>query len=173
MIRAKDYWTAGGLDGRFFAHNEEIDLCWRLHQMGKRIFCFPESYVYHVGGGTLPKSNPRKTFLNFRNNLTMLWKNLPEDELKHVMRVRWFLDYLAAFQALIQKRNWGEFKAILSARRAFKKWRHEFERLPSHLEKSDGHREKLPSCTHDGRKKYSLLWQYYVKGHKLFETLPE
>ena len=103
----------------------------------------------------------------------MLWKNLPEDELKHVMRVRWFLDYLAAFQALIQKRNWGEFKAILSARRAFKKWRHEFERLPSHLEKNGGHREKLPSCTYDGRKEYSLLWQYYVKGHKLFETLPE
>lgn len=106
MIRAKDYWDAGGLDGRFFAHNEEIDLCWRLHRMGKHIFCFPESTVYHVGGGTLPKSNPRKTFLNFRNNLTMLWKNLPDDELQHVMRIRCFLDYLAAFQTLLFNRNW-------------------------------------------------------------------
>ena len=173
MIRAKDYWAAGGLDGRFFAHNEEIDLCWRLHQMGKRIFCFPESYVYHVGGGTLPKSNPRKTFLNFRNNLTMLWKNLPEDELKHVMRVRWFLDYLAAFQTLILNHNWGEFKAIFSARRAFKKWRHEFERLPIRLDGVVKHRENIPSCTNDGRKKYVLLWQYYVKGRKFFSSLSE
>lgn len=74
MIRADDYWSADGLDGRFFAHNEEIDLCWRLYQTGRKIFCFPQSTVYHVGGGTLPKGNPRKTFLNFRNNLTMLWK---------------------------------------------------------------------------------------------------
>lgn len=73
---------SGGLDGRFFAHNEEIDLCWRLHQMGKRIYCFPESEVYHLGGGTLPKTNSKKTFLNFRNNLTMLYKNLPDNELK-------------------------------------------------------------------------------------------
>ena len=79
MIRADDYWSADGLDGRFFAHNEEIDLCWRLYQAGRKIFCFPQSTVYHVGGGTLPKGNPWKTFLNFRNNLTMLWKNLPED----------------------------------------------------------------------------------------------
>ena len=141
--------------------------------MGKRIFCFPESYVYHVGGGTLPKSNPRKTFLNFRNNLTMLWKNLPEDELKHVMRVRWFLDYLAAFQTLILNHNWGEFKAIFSARRAFKKWRHEFERLPIRLDGVVKHRENLPSCTNDGRKKYALLWQYYVKGRKVFSSLTE
>ncbi len=61
MIRADDYWSADGLDGRFFAHNEEIDLCWRLYQTGRKIFCFPQSTVYHVGGGTLPKGNPRKT----------------------------------------------------------------------------------------------------------------
>lgn len=69
LIRAADYWRVGGLDGRFFAHCEEIDLCWRLRQRGRRIVCYPESEVYHVGGGTLPKSNPMKTFLNFRNNL--------------------------------------------------------------------------------------------------------
>ena len=92
MIRSKDYWDVKGLDARFFAHNEEIDLCWRLRIRGRKIVCIPESYVYHVGGGTLPKSNPMKTFLNFRNNLTMLYKCLPEEELKPVMRWRWWLD---------------------------------------------------------------------------------
>ena len=96
MIRSHDYWEAGGLNGRFFAHSEEIDLCWRLRSRGRDIYCVPDSQVYHVGGGTLPKNNPMKTFLNFRNNLTMLYKNLNDKDLKHVMRVRWWLDYLAA-----------------------------------------------------------------------------
>ena len=92
LIRSTDYWAVNGLDARFFAHNEEIDMCWRLRIRGRRIVCIPDSYVYHVGGGTLPKGNPMKTFLNFRNNLTMLYKCLPDGELQHVMRWRWFLD---------------------------------------------------------------------------------
>ncbi|MBQ2293175.1 MAG: glycosyltransferase, partial [Bacteroidaceae bacterium] len=88
MIRAEDYRAAGGLDGTFFAHMEEIDLCWRLRSRGRGIVCIPQSCVYHVGGATLNKSNPRKTYLNFRNNLLMLYKNLPENELSHVMFVR-------------------------------------------------------------------------------------
>ena len=76
FIRLKDYREAGGLDGRFFAHMEEIDLCWRLRARGRGIVCIPQSEVYHVGGATLAKENPRKTFLNFRNNLLMLYKNL-------------------------------------------------------------------------------------------------
>ena len=121
MIRAKDYWKVGGLDARFFAHNEEIDLCWRLRIRGRRVCCVPDSFVYHVGGGTLPKSNPMKTYLNFRNNLTMLYKCLPDEELKPVMRMRWFLDYLAAWEMLLLKRNWGDFRAVYRARRAFKR----------------------------------------------------
>jgi hypothetical protein len=93
---------------------------------GSKIYCIPESDVYHVGGGTLPKGNPMKTYLNFRNNLTMLYKNLPDNELKHVMRVRWFLDYLAAFETLILNRNFADFKAIFKARRAFKNWIDDF-----------------------------------------------
>jgi GT2 family glycosyltransferase len=162
MIRSKDYWNAGGLDGRFFAHNEEIDLCWRLRLMGRKIFCIPESKVYHVGGGTLPKGNPMKTFLNFRNNLTMLYKNLPENELKTVMRVRWFLDYLAAFETLILNHNVKDFKAIFKARRAFKHW------LPNFKED----REKLQAGRTENRvkerKTYSILWQYYIKGKKVY-----
>lgn len=165
MIRSKDYWEAGGLDGRFFAHNEEIDLCWRLRLMGRKIYCIPESEVYHVGGGTLPKSNPMKTYLNFRNNLTMLYKNLSDSELKPVMRMRWFLDYLAAFEMLILGRNWGDFKAVFKAREAFKKWRSDFEEDRRRIQ---GNRtEKDVPQIFDS----SILWQYYAKGKKTFKDL--
>ena len=166
MIRSKDYWNVGGLDGRFFAHNEEIDLCWRLRISGRRIYCLPESFVYHVGGGTLPKSNPMKTFLNFRNNLTMLYKCLPDEELHHVMRVRWFLDYLAAWEMLILKHNWGDFKAIFRARRAFKRWRKDFD-ADRELIQATRTEERVPQ-----RRPFSLLWQYYVKGRKRYSDLP-
>jgi hypothetical protein len=166
MIRSKDYWEVGGLDGRFFAHNEEIDLCWRLRIRGRRIVCTPESYVYHVGGGTLPKRNPMKTFLNFRNNLTMLYKCLPDKDLKTVMRWRWWLDYLAAWEMLILKRNVGDFKAIYRARKAFKCWRKDFEADRKVIQASRVAKE-IPE-----RRGFSLLWQYYVKGRKTFSTLP-
>ncbi len=165
MVRAKDYWQAGGLDGRFFAHNEEIDLCWRLRLQGKKIYCIPESEVYHVGGGTLPKSNPMKTYLNFRNNLTMLYKNLSDDELPGVMRVRWFLDHLAAFEMLLLKRNWGDFKAVLKARRAFKAWRCDFDEDRRKIQTS--RLEGKIAGLYDG----SILWQYYAKGKKTFKAL--
>ncbi len=167
MIRAKDYWEVGGLDARFFAHNEEIDLCWRLRIRGRRIVCVPASYVYHVGGGTLPKGNPMKTFLNFRNNLTMLYKCLPETELQAVMRWRWWLDYLAAWETLILKRNLGDFKAIYRARRAFKQWQKDFAEDRQKIQTSRVDNKKPE------RKTFSLLWQYYVKGRKTFSTLPQ
>ena len=166
MIRAEDYWRADGLDGRLFAHNEEIDLCWRLRLLGRGIVCVPQSVVYHVGGGTLPQGNPMKTFLNFRNNLTMLYKNLPDNRLAGVMRVRCFLDYLAAFQTLVLNRNVGDFKAIIKARRAFKKWRHDF----------DGDRAEIQTrrmaTRGDELAPFSILWQYYVRSRKLFACLP-
>lgn len=165
FIRSKDYWEAYGLDGRFFAHNEEIDLCWRLRQRGRRIVCIPESVVYHVGGGTLPKSNPMKTFLNFRNNLTMLYKNLPDDELHKVMRARFFLDWLAAFEMLVLQRNLGDFKAVLRGRRAFRKWRHDFDKDRKEIAET---RKVNPVPE---RKPYSILWRYYVKGQKHFSEL--
>ena len=167
MVRSEDYWKAGGLDGRFFAHNEEIDLCWRLRLLGRRVCCIPQSSVYHVGGGTLPKGNPRKTFLNFRNNLTMLYKNLPQSELRKVMLVRWLLDYVAAWQTLVFKGNYGDFKAIYKARRAFRKWRKDF----------DADRQSIHSIAVNShipeRRNISVLWQYYVKKHKTFADLPK
>ena len=101
FIRRNDYEAVGGLDPRFFAHMEEIDLCWRLKARGRGIVCLPESVVFHVGGATLKRENPNKTYLNFRNNLIMLYKNLPERELGHVMRVRFLLDHVAAFTFLL------------------------------------------------------------------------
>lgn len=165
MIRSKDYWEAGGLDSRFFAHNEEIDLCWRLRIRGRKIYCLPESYVFHVGGGTLPKSNPMKTFLNFRNNLTMLYKCLPDSELSSVMRWRWFLDYLAAWEMLLLKRNWGDFCAVYRARRAFKRWKDGFKSDRVKIQQSRAV-DEIPE-----QRNFSILWQYYVKGQKRFSEL--
>ncbi len=108
LIRTQVYKEIGGLDANFFAHQEEIDLCWRLlNQYPFSVFSLPFSVVYHVGGATLGYENPRKTFLNFRNNLLMLRKNLPISRLSWVMIVRFFMDYLAALQMLLtdQKEN--------------------------------------------------------------------
>lgn len=166
LIRARDYKAVGGLDARFFAHNEEIDMCWRLRIRGRRIVCVPQSKVYHVGGGTLPKANPMKTFYNFRNNLTMLYKCLPEAELKRVMRIRWFLDYLAAWEMLLLKRNMGDFKAVYRARRAFKRWRKDFADDRRAIQAGRLEKEIAE------QRKFSLLWQYYVRGRKSFSALP-
>jgi hypothetical protein len=106
-----------------------------------------------------------KTFLNFRNNLTMLYKNLPDKDLKRVMRWRWFLDYLAAFETLIINRHWGDFCAIFRARRAFKKWRHAFD---ADRKAIVGH-----SSGPDGRKPYSILAEYYLHGHKKYSDIKQ
>lgn len=99
FIRSTDFFETGGFDASFFAHMEEIDLCWRLScRGGRRIVCLPSSTVYHVGAATLTKESPRKTYLNFRNNLLMLYKNLPQKHLKRTMIIRLILDYVAAFQ---------------------------------------------------------------------------
>jgi GT2 family glycosyltransferase len=164
MIRAEDYRAAGGLDGTFFAHMEEIDLCWRLRSRGRGIVCIPQSCVYHVGGATLNKSNPRKTYLNFRNNLLMLYKNLPENELSHVMFVRALLDYVAAFKSLLSGDAAG-CRAVLQARRDFRRIKHDY---------SDLRRENLEKCVEADvkeRTSFSILWKYYAGGRRLFSEL--
>ena len=164
MIRAEDYRAAGGLDGTFFAHMEEIDLCWRLRSRGRGIVCIPQSCVYHVGGATLNKSNPRKTYLNFRNNLLMLYKNLPENELRHVMFVRALLDYVAAFKSLLSGDAAG-CRAVLQARRDFRRIKHDY---------SDLRRENLEKCVEPDvkeRTSFSILWKYYAEGRRLFSEL--
>lgn len=165
MVRSDVFRAVGGLDGRFFAHMEEIDFCWRLRSRGYRIVCIPSSTAYHVGGGTLPKESPRKVFLNFRNNLLMLYKNLPETELRPVLRRRFVLDALASLQYMA-KGEWSCFCAIWQAWRAFVRLRPEFV--------SDRRQNLTLTLPSVGRTlaPYSILWQYYLKGHKTFRELP-
>ena len=164
MVRSDAFRKAGGFDGRFFAHMEEIDLCWRMLARGGEIYVVPQSMVYHVGGATLKKSNPRKTFLNFRNNLLMLYKNLPVGELRGVMRVRALLDYVAALKFLLTG-AWGDFKAVLRARREYKRMRGEYRSVrEQNLAAVAVHVIKERSA-------FSLLWQYYLKGRKHFSQL--
>lgn len=168
MVRQEDWVRSGGLDARFFAHMEEIDLCWRLRARGRAIACVSESSVYHVGGGTLDAENPRKTYLNFRNNLLMLYKNLPESRLRPVMTMRFLLDIVAALQFLLTLR-FAHVKAVWRARRDYRRMRPDFEK----------DRKENIRCARnggegvDGFTNYSVLWQYYARGRKFFSSLPE
>lgn len=164
LVRASDWQASGGLDGRFFAHMEEIDLCWRLRTMGRTIVCVSDSIAYHLGGATLHQGNPRKTFLNFRNNLLMLYKNLPEDELRHVMHVRRFLDYLAAMQLLL-KGDFINFAAVLKARRTFFRICSDFATDRQQIQQA-----RTVSFIPE-RTKFSLLWRYYIGKKRTFASL--
>ncbi|TFH25147.1 MAG: glycosyltransferase family 2 protein [Bacteroidia bacterium] len=118
MIRSELWKEVGGLDDLFFAHMEEIDLCWRLKRMGHVILSVPSSKVYHVGGGTLERGNPMKTFLNFRNNLLLLHKNLPPDKRASTLFIRKIFDGISALRFLLQG-AFKDFWAVLRAHRAF------------------------------------------------------
>ena len=115
-VRTQVYKDCGGLDASFFAHMEEIDLCWRMRNNGWRLVCLPQSVVYHLGGGSLHYDSPRKTYLNHRNNLLMIRKN--KQHPGGVLLVRFFLDYAAAVFYLLQGR-WGACKAVFEARRDY------------------------------------------------------
>lgn len=119
-VRTKVYKELGGLDADFFAHQEEIDLCWRMRNAGWRLACVPQSIVFHLGGGSLSYDNPQKTYLNFRNNLLMIYKN--KQHACGVLFVRGILDYAAACFYLLQGR-WGAFKAVFHARKDYRKMR--------------------------------------------------
>lgn len=164
FIRTEVYKASGGLDAGFFAHQEEIDLCWRLRSRGYRLVCTPGSVVYHVGGATLSTESPRKTFLNFRNNLLMLYKNLPDKQLRPVMRVRFWLDYLAALKFLLSGHP-SNAKAVYQARQEF------FDLLPVYASKR---RENLEKTTLEKIPEVldrSLLMLFYLKGKKTFTAL--
>ena len=119
-VRTKVYKESGGLDAAFFAHMEEIDLCWRMRNAGWRLVCLPQSVVYHLGGGSLSYDNPRKNYLNHRNNLLMIYKN--KQHPWGVLFIRFFLDYAAALFYLLQGRP-RSTKAVFEARRDYRKMR--------------------------------------------------
>lgn len=160
FVRADVYKSAGGLDSDFFAHMEEIDLCWRMKNQGYRIFYCPGSTVYHIGGGTLHKSNPRKTFLNFRNNLWLLLKNLPAGKLIMVLPVRFVLDGLAGLKFLFEG-NYKDCFAVVKAHFYI------YFSLFSTLKKRS--RVLHPDST--GIFNQSIVLGFYVGGKKKFSDL--
>jgi GT2 family glycosyltransferase len=165
FIRREDYRRVGKLDENFFAHMEEIDLCWRLRARGRGIVCITQSKVYHLGAATLKKEDPQKTFLNFRNNLVMLYKNLPEKEFNWVMNVRMLLDYLAACSFLFKK-QYPNALAVLRAR-------HEYRIIRPFLVsvRKENLERTLHPCIPERKKGCVLAW-YYLKGKKFFSQLP-
>ena len=118
FVRAEIFNKLGGLDNDFFAHMEEIDFCWRLKNDGYKIMYCPKSLIYHVGGGTLPKNNPKKTYLNFRNNFILLYKNLPSEKIFSVLFIRLFLDGIAGMKFLFEG-HIKDFFAVIHAHFAF------------------------------------------------------
>jgi GT2 family glycosyltransferase len=161
FIRLQDYIEAGGLDPVFFAHQEEIDLCWRLNAQGKGIVCIPESVVYHVGGATLALETPQKTFLNFRNNLLMIYKNVPERRLRKVLFVRYLLDGLAALMFLLKGHS-DNAKAVYQAGKAFRKLRPEYQFIRKELQ------EKALPKEPEQLQDMNLIEEYYLRGRKKF-----
>lgn len=132
FIRSKDFWNQNGFDERFFAHQEEIDLCWRLINSGKKIFYTGKSTVYHVGGGTLNKQTAKKTFLNIRNNLSMMVKNLPFPKMIFIIFLRMVLDGAAAvFFGL--KYGFPHFIAVIKAHFSF------YTQIPESVRRRQNH----------------------------------
>ena len=160
FVRASVWRELGGLDGDFFAHMEEIDFCWRVHNAGYRVAYCPQSTLYHVGGGTLPKSNPFKTQLNFRNNLSMLYKNLPDDCRDKVLRLRLFLDRVAAVKFLLEG-HVGEYRAVRKAHAEFRAWREDLEKKRAAI------KPHAVSQVYQGM----LLVEYYFLRRKTFTEL--
>ena len=130
LVRRKAYLEAGGLDAGFFAHMEEIDLCWRMMLKGYKIFAVTESTVFHYGGGALPYGNPRKTYLNFRNGLLMLHKNLPEKVGRKVLFRRRLVDSVGFF-FFILKGKFKDARAVLKAHNDFKKLKKQYTAFPT------------------------------------------
>ena len=159
MVRSQLYQDVGGLDKDFFAHMEEIDLCWRIRLAGKDLLMLPSSHVYHLGGGSLSYGNPRKTYLNFRNNLLLLHKNLPHGEGKKLLFVRRLMDTLA-FGMALAKFHFGDAKAIIRAHRDFRKMRKNYTSQPEvNLLKA------LPE------ERVNIITAHYLHGIKRFTEL--
>lgn len=156
MVRPEVYLEVGGLDAPFFAHMEEIDLCWRIHLAGLQVWVVPQSVVYHLGGGSLPAENPRKTYLNFRNNLLLLHKNLPDATRRRKLLRRRLLDTLAWFK-FVCTLDMKNAAAIWRAHRDFRKMSPTYTTHP-YVDILDTRED-----THD-----NIVWDYFVKGRRTF-----
>jgi len=165
FVRSEAFWKVGGFDNDYFAHMEEIDVCWRMKNIGYKIFVEPKSVVYHVGGGTLNKLSPKKTFLNFRNNLITLTKNASPRFLFFKIVYRMILDGVAAFKFLTEG-NGSHFLAVIKAHFSF------YAHLPSTLKKRDDMRlmDDFKDAT-TGVYKHNIVYAHFVKGIKHYSEL--
>ena len=158
MINAKLFHAMGGFDAVFFAHMEEIDLCWRLKNAGYTVWQTPRSVVYHVGGGMLPQTSQFKTFLNYRNNLLMMYKNLPSKSRKRILNIRMLLDGISALHSLM-KGDVSVLKAVWKAHKSYRKLRRKYCKTATPA--------SYPSCVYQ----QSVVYQYFIKGKKNFFKL--
>lgn len=162
FVRSSVYHEMKGLDEYFFAHQEEIDLCWRMQLFGYTVYVEPKSVVYHVGGGTLPKGNSKKVYLNFRNNLIMLWKNLPFFKAIYIIPIRFLLDALAAYKELLNGDR-AYFMAIAKAHFNFMYWLVFVKRTTP--------KPKKAASKLEGYYNGSIIWQYFIKKRKIFSEI--
>lgn len=156
LVDTRAYLSVGGLDSRFFAHMEEIDLCWRLQLIGRRNYVVPRSVVYHLGGGSLPADNPRKTYLNFRNNLLMLHKNLPDTCRTRRLFTRRLLDSMA-WAMFIVTGKWSHARAVIRAHRDFRHMRRDYTSHPS-----------VDLMRRDPCSRRNIITSYYLRRRKTF-----
>ena len=169
FIKADLYHSLGGLDDKFFAHMEEIDLCWRLKNAGYKIMYCPDSVVYHVGGGSLPKGHPKKSYLNFRNNLAMIIKNKPLPNILYTIPIRLMIDILASWKDLLSG-DTSNFKTIVKAHWYF--YTHFFELL-GRRKKVNQIKKKVRIGKRNTNGLYlgSIIWAYMLRGKNKFSSL--
>ena len=158
-IRTDLYIKTGGLDKDFFAHMEEIDLCWRIHLAGYGVSVIPQSHVYHLGGGSLPASNPKKTYLNFRNNLLLLHKNIPASDVRPTLLRRRLLDTLAWLKFMLTL-DFPNANAILRAHRDFRRMRRAYTSHPTR-----NLLREFPIC------RRNIIVDYYLRARHRFSAL--
>jgi len=163
-VRAEAWKKCGGFDADFFAHMEEIDLCWRFHKSGYRVAYIPQSVVYHVGGGALPYNSPFKTFLNFRNSLYLLYKNLPDRDLHRILFTRKILDGIAALFFLVK----GEFKSFRAVWKAHMDYYRNIEQLKM---KRISAGKSEPTDFGGLILNKNIVFEFYVRRHRTFSSL--
>jgi len=164
LVRGKLWHESGGFDPDFWAHMEEIDLCWRIKNMGYKVVVCPESKIFHLGGGSLSYGSPRKIYLNFRNNLFLLYKNLPEGRLYKTLIPRMILDGVAALQFLLT----GQFSAfikVMAAHRDFYKSLGKLKKQRAEL------LPKIVSAIHPEIYKGSIIFDFYIARKRKFSSL--
>jgi len=160
FVRSEIFYAVNGLDEDFFAHMEEIDFCWRVKNLGYKIMVEPKSVIYHVGGGTLPKNNARKTYLNFRNNLFLLLKNLPKQKLLPIFIIRFPLDQIAALFFLLQG-HWKDTLAVLRAQLSFARQFFKMKRKRKNIHKQ----------VYQQTFQKSIVFEHYIKKNKVFNGI--